>query len=341
MRDDQAMPFDIVFVQLVLAAVLFLSLGWIGRHSLSSGYLNLSTFARTDAAPAFNLLFRVVGPAVFITIAATALYAFGLDRYVTNIWAVIAFYCLGRLAYIVSFGRVRLVNWPREVLIWTISIGGGWLLYGQIISARETLLPEIKDLKNQFWILLILFVYAAFNSARFSTDGTVRRKTDYLRHSYATSRAKYGSEIGSMTTDALSESLAYSVLMYEQFNRPRWVRLIERMVFPWASQSLGPMQVKTSSRITDTESVRIGVQHLMTLYAAAFTDGSEKAALKSQQFDPVTNPSHRHFVIYKVASGYNKDDHYLSGIHEMHEQLVELLYPNLRFSSPHWSEHLI
>lgn len=335
------MAFDIICVQLALAAVLFFTLGWIGRHSLSSGYLNLSTFVRTDAAPAFNLLFRVVGPAVFVTIAASALYMLGLDRYVMNIWAVIAYYCLARLAYIVFFGRGRLVNWPRELFIWTVSIGGGWLLYGQILSVREALLPEVKDLKNQFWILLILFVYAAFNSARFSSDGTVRRKASYLRRSYATSRAKYGREISSQTTDDLSESLAYSVLMYEQFNRPGWVRLFERLVFPWGSKSLGPMQVKTSSRITDIESVRTGVHHLMQLYADALADGEKKAALRSVPFDPVKTSSHRQFVTYRVASGYNKDDGYLSGIEEMHQQLVELLYPSLRFSTTHWSEHLV
>lgn len=332
---------DIFGVQVALSLTLFLVLNWIGRHSLSSGYVTLSAFLKNDGAPAFNLLFRIIGPIVFVILAASFLYSAGLDKYVTNIWLVILYYYVGRLLYILGFSRFRLVNWWRETFLWIVSIGLGWLIYDQVIQVRENLLPDVKDLKNQFWILLILFLYSTFNNIRLTQEGTKRRKTNYLRNSYCRSKALYGEAISSLATDILSESIIYAVLLYEQFNRPAMVRLVERMVFPWGSKSLGPMQIKSDLRITDTESVRLGVQHIMEIYRSAVEAGIQKATMKGKIFDPVSISSHRQFVIYKIASTYNKDDAYLSGIQEMHSQVVEVLYPSLIFVHKHWSESLV
>jgi hypothetical protein len=327
------MDIDIVLVHVALAAGLLLLLSWIGRHSLSSGYMTLSAFVRVDEAPAFNLAFRVVGPMVYVTLAASSLYLLKLDRYVAEIWLVAAYYCVARVAYVFLFDRVRLVNWQREVFTWGAMIGGSWLLYGTIISNRESLLPETKDLKNQFWILLILFLFTALNNVRLGSDGTVARKKAYLLEAYSSARAAYGKLVSSLVRDELAESLVYSVLLYEQFNRPRWVQLAERLVFPFFSRSLGPMQVKTPVRISNNESVRLGTERLMQIYDSALADGSVKAAAKGAKFDPVGNASHRRYVIYRIASGYNKDDGYLSDVQEMHEEVVALRYPALQFRS--------
>jgi hypothetical protein len=332
---------DTTVVHVALAAALFILLSWLGHHSLSSGYLALSAFVRTDEAPAFNLVFRVLGPIVFVTLSAALLYWLGLDRHVVSIWMVTTYYCLGRLFYIVLFDRLRLVNWPREALIWIATIGGSWVIYDPLISAREHLLPEIKDLKNQFWILIIMFLYATFNNVRLRNGRTVERKRNYLVHAYSTSREEHGKVIAKLTQEPLPESIAYAVLMYEQFNRPQWIRRIERMLFPFGSRSLGPMQVTTTTRLSDADSVDIGVQRLMQLYSEALADGNTKAAAKGLSFDAVKNSTHRQFVIYRVASGYNKDDDYLSGVQEMHHALIDLRYPALKFHSEHWSEHLV
>lgn len=335
------MTTEIYSVHIALSLGLFLALSWIGRHSVSSGYISLSAFLQNDGAPAFNLLFRILGPIVFIILAASFFYSVGLDRYVANIWLVILYYYAGRLLYILVFGRHQLVNWWREALLWAASIGLGWLLYDQIIQVRENLLPDVKDLKNQFWILLILFLYSAFNNIRLGQEGTKKRKENYLKNSYTRCKALYGKIISSLATDTLSESLIYSVLLYEQFNRPAMIQMAERMVFPWCSRSLGPMQVKTNKRITDAESVRLGAEHIIEAYRGALEEGAQKAKINKIDFNPLSNNMHLHFVLYKVASGYNKDDDYMFGIQEMHSQIVELLYPELQFVSKHWSKYLV
>jgi hypothetical protein len=265
----------------------------------------------------------------------------GMEELVKDIWLVVAYYWLIRLLYILGFARARLVNWKREVLLWIASIGGGWLLFVKVIALKENLLPDPKDLRNQFWILLILFLYTSLNNIRLAQDGTKRRKERYLRHEYESNKRRYGTEISSLAPDPLTESLVYAVLLHETFNRPFLARLVERVVFPWGSKTLGPMQVKTDRRISDRESVERGVSHVVDIVASAVEEGKKKSAARGgTSFDPIAMSPHRDFVVYKVASTYNKDDAYWASIREMHGQVVDLFYPKLHFPTTHHSEYL-
>ena len=334
------MEIEIWMMDVALSLMLFLALNWVGRHSAGSGYITLSAFLQHDEAPAFNLLFRVVGPLVFVTLAASTLYALDLDNLVKNIWVVVALYYLWRMLYVIFMERTALMNWRREIFLWVASIGLSWVLYERIISDRDSLLPDLKDLKNQFWILLILFLYATMNRTQYGFDGTVRRKKEYLRRLYAESRSKFGSVVSNIATDKLSESLVYAVLMYEQFNRPAPFRWAEHLTFPWLSRSLGPMQVTTKKRLSNIESVRLGSEHVVEIYQEAYVEGRKRAAAKDGEFNPLKNSSHRRFIVYKISSIYNKDDDYVSGISEMHDQVIDLFFDELKFRQEHWTEYL-
>jgi hypothetical protein len=335
------MGIDVFCVQIALALLLFLTLNWIGRHSAFTGYTTLNAFIQRDGAPFFNLLFRILGPVVFIVLAASLLYAIGFDRYVNKIWLVILYYYISRFLFVLGFSRLSLVNWGRELFQWIASTGLGLLVYVSIVKYKSNLLPEPNELKNQFWILLMMFLYASLNNIRLDQGSTVKRKTNYLRKIYLDNKNHYEIIISSSATDPLSESIIYSILIYEQFNRPKLIRILEHIVYPWGSKSLGPMQVTVNHRVSDNESVQLGIERIMTLYKDALLSGQQKALLKNKSFDPLNNPSHLNYVVYIVASGYNKDDNYLSGIREMHSMVIEYLYPNLKFKQTHWSEYLI
>jgi len=243
--------------------------------------------------------------------------------------------------FVFAFSRFHLVNWVREFFLWVFSIGLSFLIYEGLIKNKLNLLPELSDLKNQFWILLIMFIYSAFNQLDFSQQATVRRKQNYLNIVYLENKQKYGAIVSTYSIDVLLESFIYSVLLYENFNRPRFVRVIEKITFPWFSKSLGPMQVQTNMMITDADSVRTGAERIMKSYLNALDSAKEKAREKEIEFDPFKDNSHRQYVLYKISSAYNKDDEYLNGIMEMHSEVIEQLYPSLKFNYPHWSESLI
>ena len=83
---------DILAFQFLLAVLLFFVVNWIGGHSIASGYHQLSVFKQVDEAPAFNLVFRVVAPLVYLVITASLLYTVGLDDLVVGFYRVAVYY---------------------------------------------------------------------------------------------------------------------------------------------------------------------------------------------------------------------------------------------------------
>lgn len=324
------MTIETISVHIVLSILVFFTINWLGKHSTSLGYVTLTAFVKNDDAPAFNLIFRVFSPLVLIIILASIFYSLKLDKYVQNIWLVTLFYCLGRFIFILLFDRIFLVNWVREIFIWVTSTGISWIIYENFIKLKSNLLPQPENLTNEFWILLILFVYSALNQIEINSNATIKRKQQYLRKTYALNKKKYHSIIASQSVDSLCESFIYAVLLYESFNRPKLIRTIEKLTFPHIAKSLGPMQVKTDKMLTDYQSVTEGSARVVRSYLQALKMAKERAAEKEVEFNPYTESRHMRYLQYKVAAEYNKDDSYVDGLSEMHDHVIENLYPSFK-----------
>lgn len=320
------MDFELLGVHWGLAVAMFFALNWIGKLAQPSGYLTLDMFVTRDNAPAFNFVFRVFGPVVFIVVAACLLYAAQLDRFVHDIWHVIVYQLVFRLIFNLSFGRYLLLNFRREVLVWTVSIGAGWVLSDNIIQYREYLFPKYSDIANNIWVLVALFIYSTLNNLSFDGAKSIRRKNQYLYSAYGDYKHQYQTIVSELTQDRLVESIAYSIMIYEGFNRPSAARILEHLLFPMWSKTLGPMQIKTDRRISDKDSVRIGVERVIAGYQDAIVQGEEIAKSKDIKFDPTLNPSHRRFALLRVAAAYNKDDTYATEIEGVHEVLSKEFY---------------
>ena len=332
------MYLDVIAVQIALALVLFLLLNWMGRHAEGSGYVSIGIFMQRDEAPAFNLMFRIFGTIVYTILVSSALYFGGLDNYVDQIWRVVLFYYFGRLLYIAAFHQWLLVNWGREAFLWITSIGLAWASYVYMISKKGTLLPDAGHFTSELWVLIALFVYSTLNNIRFSQEATKRRKNRYLYVAYSDNRLQYQQEIEKLVPDRLAESIVYSILIYENFNRPPLIRAVERVLFPFLPRkTLGLMQVVTDRRISDIESLGLGARRISNAYTEACSEGERREELKGAKFDPRQNENHRGFLVSKVAAAYNKDDSYVSEIRELHQIIVQEFYkdavsPPVRYS---------
>lgn len=323
-------------IHLALSLVMFYTINWIGKHSVSLGYITLTAFLRSDTAPAFNFFFRIVSPVVLIILYASILYSTNYDRLVQDIWRVTLFYCLWRLFFILTFERIYLVNWAREAFIWVSTTGVSWIIYEYFIKIKANLLPQPEELKNEFWILLILFIYSVLNQIELDEVGTKKRKNNYIIRAYRKKYSQFHHIIESQAVDKLSESLIYAVLLYENFNRPKLIRIIEKVTFPYIAKSIGPMQVKTEAYISDFDSVKLGSMRIVKSYCEALKSAQEKVQSKNadEKFNPFINALHMKFLTYKVASDYNKDDSYVDGVTEIHQQLVEAVYPTFARPEP-------
>src|SRR5438105_2644614 len=108
---------QLFLVHSLLAILLFFVVNWIGGHTISAGYHQLTLFGQVDEAPAFNTLFRVLAPIVFLLVTASIWYGLGLDLFVDNYWRVVVYYVLFRWLFNLALGRISLLGWVRQVVI--------------------------------------------------------------------------------------------------------------------------------------------------------------------------------------------------------------------------------
>lgn len=289
-----------------LAILLFYLINWMGRHSSGLGYMQLTLFVRPDEAPAFNFLLRALSPAVFVIVISAALYAARLDGLVVQIWSVAALYYGFRLTYNVILGRARLMNWPLFLGQATFGISASYLAYLHLILPRDPLFPDLKTIGNELWIAVALFLYAALNNVTNSSRGSVRRKNLYLASRMKEFRRDYAALVEGQLPKRYLELVAYAILVHENFNRPSVVRWVERVVFPYWSRTLGVMQVSTPRRISDAESVAIGVATLRQLY--------EQTKLELEGTDGALTEGQ---LLPRLVAKFNRDDQYVAAVTEL------------------------
>ncbi len=170
----------IFIIHLILAIGLFFIVNWVGKHSISVGYMQLSMFLRNDEAPAFNFLFRIFTPIIFIIIISYFLYSLKLDQFVFSIYYIIIYYFIVRFLVNIILGRGRLVNWPRQITIALLSILLGYWIYQNIIITKSNLMPDFTSISNELWLIVIIFIYQLFNKISVPNEATKKRKKSYI-----------------------------------------------------------------------------------------------------------------------------------------------------------------
>ncbi len=242
------MTFDVFAAQFALGIVLFFTVNAIGKQSYSIGYVSISMFDKVDEAPALNLLIRILTPTVFLIIIAAILYSFQLDRFVQNFYLVSLYYISFRLFFNIATGRFLLLNWVRQSLYWISIMGVSYLAFNFLISQKENLLPDFTTLANEMWIIIILFLYKISNNLRLDNNNQ-KRQDLYIYKKLSVFNQKYGRLIDQKLKNDQLKGLIYSILLVENFNRPRIIRWMEYLKFFLTQKphTLGVMQYSVSS----------------------------------------------------------------------------------------------
>jgi len=333
------MTFQLVLFHTLLACLLFFFMNWIGGHAtVAASYYPVSYFSRYDEAPAFNILFRVLTPVVYVVVVAAVLYSLGLAEFVSNIYLVVAYHALIRWGYNLVMGRKGLVRWGRQLATAGTTLTIAYLAYQQIVSNPSRLLPDFATMANEVWIIIILFVYKLFEQIKVAPDANQTRKFRFLRDRYDFHSQRFGLVVNQEVQQLPKlEPLVYAVLIYETFNRPTVVQWLERyLFFPLGlARSLGPMQVQTDREITDLESVRTGTRLLVSHYGTCLEQVATSFAAKygTQFGDSLRQsgePSHIHRDVYVCAvTKFNIRSDYPQEVLAIHDFLLKTYYPHL------------
>ena len=310
------LPWDVVIVHVALGIALFVLINWIGRHSYSIGYMEISLLVKEEESPAFNFVFRVLGPVVYLFIVSAVLYSLSLQRYVNHIYLVSLYYILFRLAFNLATNRSRLLNWGRQFVYWSGILALSYFSYEKLISVRENIFPDFKTFANELWIIILIFLYQTMNNLRFSSKKTERRKQNYLSSRLETFRSRFGARIDNLVPNKKLQALVYAILVYEDFNRPKIVRALENVLFRLTKKtmSLGVMQIRTDKLISDEQSVELGVEKVLKAKLA-----SEAKIDKEINADPsgFTHWTLEYTLTRDILKDYNPDDAYISEVAEL------------------------
>jgi len=227
--------------------------------------MEISIFVRSETAPAFNFLFRVLSPVIYIIIVSAIFYKFELDFLVKNIYLVSIYYITFRLFFNIITDRHRLINWRRQIIHASTMSIISWLTYDSIIKNKKNVLPDFNTVSNELWIIILLFLFQVLNNLTFSSEDTEKRKENHLMARYSVFKAKFGGIITELSRNKKLEALIYAIIIYEDFNRPKVIRYVENMKFRATKKTmtLGIMQVQSNEIINDIDSIKRGVRKLL------------------------------------------------------------------------------
>ena len=316
---------EIHILHLILGILLFFIINWIGKHSYSVGYMQISMFLKVEEAPAFNFLFRIISPTVYLFIVSSILYKIGLDRFVNNVYFISIYYVIFRLIFNLVTNRRLLMNWYRQVLYWISIIAISYYSYTEIIYKKENILPDFDTISNELWIIILIFIFHTLNRIRLSSDNTIERKDNYLKSRLSVFKGKYSDLVDYKLGNDKLKSIAYAIMIYEDFNRPKVARFIENVKFKITGKkhSLGLMQVQTKKFINDRKSVELGLDKLKKAYNVQIKNRGldRKESIKILLPDAWRN---EWIMENKIVSDYNKDDNYVTEVRKLTEKIFEL-----------------
>lgn len=319
---------NLIFAHIGLAFVLFFLLNWIGHHSIHTGYIRMSILAKADEAPAFNFLYRAFSPVAYITVVSAVFYQLNQNWLIQNIYLVVVYYFIFRLAFNLITGRGLLLNWFTQIAYMLVSIPMSYYVYNKLILHKEFLFPTADELGSAVWLAIIAYIYHTFNSIKFSNERTKTRKANYLDNRYKKYKNAYGEIIKNIARTEQLEALIYAILITEAFNRPKAYRLIENLLFYFGfAKTLGVMQVTTEKYINDRESVQVGATKIVNDY--------EKAQLmikeaKAKEGEGEGEGEGEHINVWltrrETIKQYNHDYDYIQEVDDLYYEILNRYY---------------
>lgn len=252
-----------------LAILLFFLVNQLGKHSPSSlGYYQLTSFLETDEAPAFNYVMGVLTPTIYIILVSTGLYYWGFDRLTSNIYMVSVYYVLIRTIFNIAINRHLLINWAKRFFYSLSIIVLSYFVYIKLIVTKTNILPDFNNMANELWLIIIIFLYNFINNIK-STDKNVhKRKENYIEKQFFKIKEDFEGIIDGITDSTRIKQIAFAIIIYEDFNRPKLFRYIEYInhFFSGKQHTLGIMQVSSKKYIDDEKSVELGTKKLVGDY---------------------------------------------------------------------------
>ena len=294
----------IFLFHMLTAIFMIFIINRMGEKSVSIGYMQMSIVVEEESHPAFNFLFKAIAPVIIMILFVALAQAVHFESFTVNCYLIVVYYWIIRVCVVILYGRGSLTNWITQLFYWISSIGLSIYVY-KLIDKVDKILPDPASLRDEMWILIVLFIYSTFNKMTFGRTGTLKRKEMYLNKTYTRLKSKYDKTISKKCSNYFFIQVVYAIMIYENFNRPKIVRWIEYIHF-WITKkphTLGIMQVTSSKWINDEQSISLAINKIISDCESII----QKYAKNKESFC-------LEFVVAKIAGKYNRDDDYVEEV---------------------------
>lgn len=300
---------------MIFALFLFPLNNKIGNKSSIFGYQSTVAYAQQWESPAFNFIYRLLIPVVYITLIAIPLSILSFGNTISELYYVALYYFIFRFILLFLLGRQKLVKWKYEIIISVISFLLCIKVNQSFISNNKDFIPSIQGMSDQIWFIIILFMYKYINDINIPSY----KSLNYNRNKFYRIKEKYGSIIANIDNSAIKQAIVYAVIINEDFNRPFIIRsIVEKIGFKLGKvKTTGIMQVYSSEYLSDEKSIVLGANILCKAFDEIIkqkieTQNRENRKRKLKRQLPIhhkyNTPSDCYSEIMKTLDNYNKSN---------------------------------
>lgn len=281
----------IIVINIVLAGILFFMNGFIGKLQYNMGW-NLFPYGKfafeSEEESNFtgNFFLKIVNPTIFLYIIAWIGQRLGQDVFVAALWMFVPIYWLWRLGYIALKNLFVFLNLKYEGIACIVSLALGegvfFIIIKPLLNQNESLWISTTELRDGLWFAIIIYIATSiWNIMKKAFSGDVlypaSRRWNMVQKRYDVFERRYGKYIldelsRRIPDDELREQKAkisyvlYAIMIYEDYNRPKIVRIIEYVIkvfSPHKKMTLGIMQVGSYTLISDKTSIKLALNRII------------------------------------------------------------------------------
>ena len=250
------------------AIVLTYLVGFFGKASRKLGYVNISDIFDNDSL-GFNLSFRILTPALFISFLSVILYKINLNYFVVNIWFIVIWYIVGNFIILLVFNRWQFVDKLVYFFVLFVTILVAYWFYATSLSkGLDYILPESGNFRTEIWFILIFYIFNLLQNINPNYEKLEQSKKNLLQSKLNYFYKKYRKLLlQEFKENVVLNRLFFSIMIYEDMSRPKIIRFFEKILFPFAViKTSGIMQIKNKTFLTDEESVVLAQNKILNYY---------------------------------------------------------------------------
>ena len=280
-----------IMLNILFAFGLFFLNALLGRiqYGLSGKLFQYGKFTFADAEQqnfSGNFFQKIVNPAVYLAVIAAVMQTYLPAEFIRSLLLGVPLFWIIRLGYMAVKNVILFLNWPYELTAAGLSLVlGEGILWGIIVPLMEDnegIWIPATALRDALWFAILAYLAKVvwdILRQKFTLENLypAQRRKEYIWKRYSVFNRKYGEDIldavtkqydGILTDSQKSELICtvYAIMIYENYNRSWLFRMGENLlkatIWRHRVMSLGIMQVRTSWRINDQESISLAIEKI-------------------------------------------------------------------------------